>query len=256
MEFMAFHRNIVAAASLCALISSACGEPLEPVDGDFDDSASFSDGGIADVGPGELDRGECIADAKPTGGVYGYRHQCGGMFVAHLGLSHANESYEIYIPAPARIPFGDEPYESPKVMACCGAMDRQLPLADQPSTYVENCLLDFRQQACLSLATGLATLVDDGSIPTAYRSRALQIQHYLAQHTDACLTALMADGSALPNFLLGARWDLPADGPWSPGIDDVHFEIDIAMISSIDLPPQPLVCSDLDDNNDNVFTSP
>lgn len=127
---------------------------------------------------------------------------------------------------------------------------------DQPAVYTENCLLDFRQQACSSLATGLATLINDGTVPLVAKEKAIEVQHYLALHSDDCIAALLLEEDDSPYFLENARWDLPDDGPWAPQLSSVHIEIDHAIITDLHLPEQPITCSDLSKNNGFTFTPP
>lgn len=261
------HHTICLLGYIFLLTSSGCGETIDPSEGGFSDVASYTaaSGGTEtgdppkdDLGPGELDPGECIADAKEDGDVYGYKYQCGGYFMAHIGFSHKGDSYTFYIPELAQIPFGDghEPYEQAKVMACCGLTDPDVDVWDQPPAYAENCLLDFRQQACISLATGLATLINDGTVPNAYKKKATAIQNYLADNTDECIQALLPDQSGLPNFLEQATWPLPDDGPWSSHLDDVYVQINFSVITDLHLPEEPDTCASLNYNNDYLFTPP
>jgi hypothetical protein len=243
--------------STIALFAPACGSPIDPAEGGFGDSASYSGsetGGKHDVGPGMLDPGECIADAKA--GVFGYKYQCGGVFVARIHLVHDGEPISFFIPAPQITSFGDghEPYEHAKVMACCGEFDRNLPLEDQPPVYVENCLLDFRQQACTSIAVGLAALINDGKVPKLYEAKAIDIQHYIAQHTEDCVQALLADEVGAP-YYLQASWHLPDDGPWAPQATGVRLTIDTAWITDMYLPDDPDPCEGLGDNVGEVFSA-
>lgn len=260
LTFMS-HRRIIGLSTTCVLLTLACGETIDPTPGGFSDSASFSaaDGtstGHLDVGPGELGPGECVADAKQ--GVWGYQYQCGGYFMARVGATHDGDPYEIWIPKLAHTYFGDghEPYPEAKVIACCGLTDTSLSIWDQPPAYGENCLLDFRQQACTSIATGLATLINDGTVPNVIKDKATDVQHYLAEHGDECISALMFDQDDNPIYLEEARWNLPDEGPWAPQLSDVFVEIKFAIITDLYLPDEPATCVDLSDNDGAVFTPP
>lgn len=87
-----------------SLLAPACGETIDPTEGGFSDSSNYEGTGDTggtiktDVGPGEFDPGECIADAKPSGDVWGYQYQCGGYFFAHLGITYEGEAFVFYIP--------------------------------------------------------------------------------------------------------------------------------------------------------------
>ncbi|MCA9701221.1 MAG: hypothetical protein KC431_27110, partial [Myxococcales bacterium] len=83
----------------------------------------------------------------------GILHQCNGLFVANIGFTFKGNDLALYVPSINVTKFGHgyEPYEQPKVMACCGLHNTLLDLADQPAI-AENCFVDFRQQACMSIA--------------------------------------------------------------------------------------------------------
>jgi hypothetical protein len=128
---------------------------------------------------------------------------------------------------------------------------------DQPPAYAENCLLDFRQQACFSMAIGLATLINNGTVPDVLKPKAIEIQHYFADHIDECIAEFKFDEDTAPHFLENARWDLPDDGPWSPAeLSDVYVKVNFALITDLFQPEQPDTCTDLDSNNGYVFTPP
>lgn len=162
---------------LCVLLA-ACGETIDPTEGGFGDVASLggsdsegTGGPAPEPNTGELVPGVCIADPKP--GVYGYKYQCGGYFMAHVGFVYDGDPYAIYIPTLGQTHFGDEPYEDAKVIACCGPADPTLDAWDQPATVLESCMLDFRQQACISMATSLAAMINDGTVPDIYKAKAM-----------------------------------------------------------------------------------
>lgn len=248
--------------SVSLLLLSACGETIDPTEGGFGDVASFSGGAGTDststgndpMEPGELEPGECIADEKED--VYGYKYQCGGYFMAHVGFVYDGDPYAIYIPTLGQTHFGDEPYEDAKVIACCGPADPTLDAWDQPATVLESCMLDFRQQACISMATSLAAMINDGTVPDIYKAKAIDIQNYLAQNTDECIAGFLPDMSDYPWFLEEARWDLPAEGPWSPQLSNVYIEVNFMLLNDLQIPEQPEVCPSLNINNDDLFTPP
>jgi hypothetical protein len=241
------------AISLALLHATGCKDTIPPQPGTFDDEASASrtGGEPLDVGVGLLDANECIADPKPE--VWGYQYQCEGHFIAHVGAVHAGEPISFFIPQPALSEFGPdhEPYEQAQVIACCGEYDDLMPLREQPHV-LENCLLDFRQQACRSLAIGLEQLVKSGRVPLTYRAKIIAIQNYLALHTTTCIRELV-DTHALPDYLT-ARWDLPNNGPWAPLLRDAYVTIDLAAIFGVHAPTRgPTQCVDLNDNNARFF---
>lgn len=204
-----------------------------------------------DFGTGLLGPGECLTDERP--GVWGYKYQCKGAFIAHLGVTHNGNDYAFYIPAVVTTPFGDgvEPYEHAKVIACCGEYDETKYFHEQ-TTFAENCLLDFRQQACMSLAAGLKTLIDEGTVPLVFRPKAKKVQNWIAENTSACIAGFV-DTHANAT-LLQATWNLPDDGPWTPTLDDVYVKIDYASAASVYRPePGTELCNSLHDNNDKLF---
>ena len=136
-------------------LATGCGQTQDPVDGSFEDGLGGETGNLPqDFGSGELESGECISD--PREGVYGIKHQCDGWFFARIGYTYEGDSPWFPIPEPDTVSFGpdDEPYEQAKVMACCGEAEEGKTFYEQPH-FAESCLLDFRQQACISLAIGL-----------------------------------------------------------------------------------------------------
>jgi hypothetical protein len=181
--------------------------------------------------------------------------QCGGSFIAHVEFVHNQDKISIFIPAPQITPFGDghEPYEEPKVMACCGEWDRSVGFRDQPPVYVENCLLDFRQQACISIAAGLAAKINDGTVPIGFQAKAIEIQKYIAARTEECTLAMLPDMEDNPR-LLQTSWQLPDDGPWAPQASNVQLVIDTAIIGNMFLPAEPATCTDLSDSNKFPFS--
>ncbi len=252
----------VSRSPLPLITLTACGETSDPAEGGFGDSASASadeTGGTGqnpenpDVGPGLLDPGECLAD--PREGAWGYKYQCGGAFFAEVGATYDGEDYSVFVPSNYTTGFGEnwEPYEHAKVIACCGEYDFDASLTDQP-TVAENCLLDFRQQACLSIAVGLAKLIDDGTIPS-FGGKAIDVQNWIAQNSTACIAGLV-DTHPSPTRL-EARWELPANGPWAPQLSDVYVEVFYAQLleTGIYAPEDgPAICTSLNDNNNVFFT--
>ena len=244
--------------SLSLSLIAACGETIDPDEGGFGDSARAGGtgdepGSPADVGAGLLDPGECLADARP--GAWGYKYQCTGAFFARVGATYDGDDYLIFVPGNSNTPFGDgwEPYEQAKVIACCGEYDYETDFEDQP-TVAESCMLDFRQQACISIAVGLAKLIDDGDIPNPL-GKATDIQNWIAQNTTACIAGLV-DTDPDP-LRLEALWNLPSTGPWSPQLSDVFVEVIYASLTADGVyAPEggPDTCESLNDNNQEVFT--
>jgi hypothetical protein len=138
-------------------------------------------------------------------------------------------------------------------MACCGKHDSDLDISDQPAL-AENCFVDFRQQACMSIALNLKKLIDDGTIPGSYKARATDVQNWLADHTTQCVEGLV-DNDDSPTGL-GARWELPNNGPWTPELTDVFVQINVAVLTSVYTPNVPANCESLHDNDDVFFTKP
>ena len=194
-----------------------------------------------------------MADARP--GAWGYKYQCTGAFFARVGATYDGDDYLIFVPGNSNTPFGDgwEPYEQAKVIACCGEYDYETDFEDQP-TVAESCMLDFRQQACISIAVGLAKLIDDGDIPNPL-GKATDIQNWIAQNTTACIAGLV-DTDPDP-LRLEALWNLPSTGPWSPQLSDVFVEVIYASLTADGVyAPEggPDTCESLNDNNQEVFT--
>ena len=105
-------RQVIPLLAAASLLAPACGETIDPSEGGFGDSASYSaagetggTGGSEGVGPGELEPGECVAD--PKDGVWGYKYQCGGYFMAHIGFMYEGEPGELWIPRFGETHFGD-----------------------------------------------------------------------------------------------------------------------------------------------------
>ena len=230
---------------LLAFAPCACGQPEVPSETGFDSET----GSPIDHEPGLLEPGECLTDKQED--VFGYKYQCEGSFFAHIGGVYDDEPFSFFVPQMKLTNFGPghDPYEIPKVMACCGEYDDEMTFEEQPH-FAENCMMDFRQQACLSLALGLKKLIDDGTVPLLYRGKAVDVQKYLAQNWGACVQNLV-DIQDAPD-LLSARWDLPTEGPWNP-IEDVFVEIDIATLDGVYAPEGPATCESLHVNNHTFF---
>jgi len=239
----------------CVLIpaGSGCGETQDPAEGSFQDADETANPPL-DVGAGELDPDECISDPKV--GVTGLKYQCSGAFLAAIGGEYNGSSFSFYVPSPTSTGFGvgEESYDQAKVMACCGEQDLSEDIAPHVA---ENCLLDFRQQACSSIAVGLAKAINDGTVPTVYKPKVIQIQNYIAAHATECIAGLNPDTNDLPR-VLSAVWSLPTSGvPWEPTVNDVYLEIDFAALQSDGLYAPaggPDTCRSLNDNNDTVFS--
>ncbi|MCA9697588.1 MAG: hypothetical protein KC431_08690, partial [Myxococcales bacterium] len=131
----------------------ACGETIDPDPGTLDTGGDDADTEVQ-PDPGPLAQGECVTE--PVAGVTGSLHQCNGLFLANIGFTYDDQDLALYVPSSKITRFGQgyEPYEQPKVMACCGLYDPDSELIDQPAL-AENCFIDFRQQVCMSIAINL-----------------------------------------------------------------------------------------------------
>ncbi|MFO7562279.1 MAG: hypothetical protein R6X02_06520 [Enhygromyxa sp.] len=239
-------------ASLLSLLL-ACTQPIEsPADADEAD-AELDEADL--IAPGE-----CLT--KPRAGAWGYKYQCNGAFLARIGGSYGEHRAWFFIPSSTTTGFGQlwEPYERAKVMACCGEYDYEQTLEQQPIV-AESCLLDFREQACASMAAGLLTLIDGANLPLAYVHKALTVQDWIASHQHECVAGF-ADTDPHP-LMLRATWRLPnaIDGrppPWAP-LRDLYVEIIFAALSPEARPPHapaggPEPCTSLRDNDEHLFT--
>ena len=244
--FSRFHGYTFSLLAL-TLTVGACGQPIDPVAGNFGGSET----GGYEQGP--MAPGECIF-TEPQEGVYGYKHQCNGAYIASIGGLYNEQEFLFYIPQADINPFGDghEPYEQTKVMACCGEYDSEQE--EYWPTYASNCMSDFRQQACRSLAAGLETRINDGTVPVAVKGKAVEIQKWIALRTTECMDALEAEDEFGAPDWLGSTWDLPNNGPWAPDVSDVYLTIYWAEIEDVYLPEEPEICHSLHDNDTNVFT--
>jgi len=186
----------------------------------------------------------------------GYMHQCNGKFLASVGFTYNASPLELFVPSANFTFFGDgfEPYQQPKVMACCGAYDEEQEEQLWP-VYAENCMADFRQQACMSLSAGLKTFIDDGHVPLLAEPKAKDLQNWIAARTTQCMNELeLADSSTHPDVLM-ATWNLPdEDAPWEDVLEDVFLRINFAFIDDLYLPATPNECTSLHDNDTVVFT--
>lgn len=230
----------------CVATLGACGETVDPKEGNFD-------GTTGEFAAGPLEPGECLT--FPQAGVYGYKHQCNGYFLAAVGFTYDETGYELFIPEASLTFFGDgrEPYEQAKVIACCGAYDEEEEEEFWP-VYAENCMADFRQQACMSITTALKTAIDDGQVPNLAKSKAIEVQNWLAERTTECMIALgTSDSEPDPEFMTSI-WNLPNNGPWAPQLEDVYLKIYFTSISGLHLPETPDTCDSLHDNDAMVFT--
>ena len=174
-----------------------CGSTIDAAEGGHDDEAS-ADGGGADEHPpsGPLQPGVCIADYRDEY-TTGVKYQCNGAHLSRLGLTYNNIDIHFDMPSDGAAGFGQgyEAYEHTRVMACCGEQDLQLPIAELP-TLAENCLLDARQQLCISLTNYLAFLINDGQLGGA-KKEAIKLQNWIAENTQACMDGLV-DENSLP----------------------------------------------------------
>ncbi|EDM74865.1 hypothetical protein PPSIR1_20074 [Plesiocystis pacifica SIR-1] len=251
--------------TLGLLLAGCAGDTKPPDSGNFDDEASAgaNDSGLPlpiDVGVGELDPGECIAGEKngEDGAAWGYVHQCGGVWWGRIGFTFEGTGLDLYVPSAdgwAHFGQGHEDYLESKVMACCGPHDPQLPLADQP-TYAENCMLDLRQQVCMSISAGLESAIESGDIPKLKET--VDLQNWIADNTTACMKGL-EDTNDSPTGLK-AKWEIPPAGtPWDESdfdIQDVYVEVILANLSDLYRPPAiegAPICDSLNWNRDHLF---
>ena len=229
------------------IAATGCAEPISPEQGMFGETGEP----IPDVQEGLIGDNECLI--KPQEGSYGYKYQCNGWFLAKIAGNYNGDELSYFIPAASATLFGNEhePYEHAKVMACCGGgYDPELYMNDQPQ-FAENCLMDFRQQACRSMAQGLKLLLESGEVPSLYKPKVTEIQTWLAQHVTECIDGLV-DTHSFASFLQ-ATWNLPEDGPWAPDLQDVHLEISTAAITDLHLPDDFVTCESLYDNDTEFF---
>ncbi|MCA9697835.1 MAG: autotransporter outer membrane beta-barrel domain-containing protein [Myxococcales bacterium] len=227
-----------------------CGSTLDAAEDGHDDEASaYGESADGDPPSGPLQPGVCIADYRDEYTI-GQKYQCNGAHLSHLGLTYNNVDYLFYMPSDGTGGFGQgyEPYEHTRVMACCGKQELELPIAELP-TLAENCLLDARQQLCISLTNYLAFLINDGQFPGAAKKEALELQNWIAAHTQTCMDGLVDDNSL--HEVLQARWDLPENSDWSPVLSKVHFEVHQVGLLGAYLPEFPEPCASLDENNDD-----
>lgn len=140
-------------------------------------------------------------------------------------------------------------------MACCGEYDFEQEEKFWP-TYAENCMLDFRQQACISISNALKTYINDGTVPLVFQDKATDVQIWLAARTTECMNALAAgDTSPYPDMMVDAIWQLPdSNAPWAPQLQNVSVEIIFGYVFSVNLPAAPETCESIHHNNDQVFT--
>lgn len=106
----------------------------------------------------------------------------------------------------------------------------------------------------MSMANGLAVLIEDGTVPNALKGKAIDVQNWIAERTTECIAGLV-DTNNSPIYL-EAKWELPnTDVPWEGDFEDVYVEVVSAVIPSVYKPENgALTCTSLHENDDEVFT--
>jgi len=194
-----------------------------------------------------IEPGQCLTNGKdgPMGPAFGYKYQCGGYFHSEIVYESEGAVYAYSVPAILDSWFGDgyEPYKEAKVMACCGEYDDAKAFEEQKHIGL-NCIMDARQQACLSMVIWLGGHIKQ--VSGSRKTTVTAIRDYIKDNLSECMAGL---GDGFPSDLAynvhSSTWYLPT----------LAAELDLVVgIWDVHAPATPELCNSLTHNDGNVFS--
>lgn len=227
----------------------ACGDDIEIEQGQFGDDEIGTQFFDYDFGPGPLEGTECLTNGKE--GAYGYVAQCGGFFAMYIEWIYDGGNHNIFVPTQDSALFGDgyEPYDDPKVMACCAPYDQEKPL-DEQQQFILSCQADARQQACRSMALALEKYIDE-TLSGAHADAMEEVKSFLDDQS-GCMSAF-AEGYPGNNLVqFSHTWTLPEEASSDPDLAIVEFTLSV-QIFDVFQPEDPSTCESMHENGATFF---
>lgn len=181
-----------------------------------------ADDGADELGTGEdpvlVPTGVCLSESGLN--AFGYRHQCTGILdlsfegtVVVAGTTYDFESGTSFDfgPGASNPTWWEQPdaYDNPLVAACCGPYDYDLNATGQAekTPYVNNCIADSVQQACIGMPAFIeklaAELPPDTDHKELIQGQMAKMAEHIDTHTDDCFWSLYEQAPG-PS---GAAWN-------------------------------------------------